>query len=75
MARKPEQGGPRLVGGRVEDLGEFPDEQAAYRNMTPTERIAAMRRLSRRVYEMRNAGRDVERGHPRLPDRLIGGRR
>lgn len=66
---------PGLRGGRVADPGSFPDEQEAYRNMTPEERIAALRALSRRVYAIAEQNNNGRRGHPRLPDRLVGGRR
>lgn len=65
----------RRRGGRVDAPGDFPDEDAAYRDMTPTERISALRRLSRRAYATKLLTNDGERGHSGLPDRLVGGRR
>lgn len=66
---------PRLHGGRIADSASFPDEQQAYRDLTPAERIAALRALSRRLYMITGQHDDGRRGHPGLPDRLVGGRR
>lgn len=65
---------PGLTGGRVEHAGAFPDEQEAYRDRTPSERIALLRELSRRVFAIAE-GKHGRRGHQGLPDRLVGGRR
>lgn len=65
----------RLRGGRVADSGSFPDTHEAYRDMTPSERIEAMRRLSARLYAIARQGADVPERRPGVPDRLIGGRR
>ena len=59
----------RLIGGRVTDSGAFPDTHDAYRDMTPTQRIALMRELSRRVYVISQRGADDVRN-----PRLVGGR-
>ena len=61
----------RLRGGRVADAGSFPDTHEAYRDMAPSERIEAMRRLSARLYAIARQGREDSSG---LPNRLIGGR-
>ncbi|PCC69588.1 hypothetical protein SAMN02745121_06397 [Nannocystis exedens] len=65
----------RLIGGRVADSGAFPDTHDAYRDMTPTQRIALMRELSRRVYAISQRGSDGGERRSGLSDRLIGGRR
>lgn len=69
--------GPRskfLQGGRVEDSGSFPEDGLDYRDMTPGERMEALRRLSRRAFTC-IPGDDVRRRLQGLPDRLVGGRR
>jgi hypothetical protein len=66
--------GARLRGGRADDAGAFPDEQGAYEHLTPTERIAALRALSGRLFAITQPTHGRPRD-PRLPDRLVGGRR
>ena len=63
----------RLRGGRVDDPGDFPED--AYEHMSPAERMAAVIRLSRRLFATKLFSNDGERRHPGLPDRLVGGRR
>ena len=63
-----------LQGGRVEHSGDFPEDGLDYREMTPSERMDACRRLSRRVFTSIPAD-DVRRRLQGLPNRLIGGRR
>lgn len=63
----------RLQGGRVEEPGGFPED--AYEGMSPAERIDALIRLSRRLFAIKLSPDDGDRGHPGLPDRLVGGRR
>lgn len=65
----------RRIGGRVDHTKGVPDEGGSYRDLSPAERMAAMRRLSRRVFATKLASEDGERGHSGLPDRLVGGRR
>ena len=63
----------RLRGGRVESPGDFPED--SYEHMTPAERMAAVIRLSRRLFATKRLSNDGEQRHPGLPDRLVGGRR
>lgn len=63
----------RLRGGRVDEPSAFPEDD--YEDMTPSERIAALVRLSRRSFAIKLAVEGGERGHSGLPDRLVGGRR
>lgn len=63
-----------LQGGRVENSGGFPEDGVAYREMTPGERMDALRRLSRRVFTCIPED-DVRRRLQGLPNRLIGGPR
>ncbi|MBL9102813.1 MAG: hypothetical protein JNL82_17835 [Myxococcales bacterium] len=65
---------PGLTGGRVEHAGAFPDEQEQYADLTPSERIALLRELNRRLFAIAE-GAHGRRGHQGLPDRLVGGRR
>ncbi|HEY0133211.1 MAG TPA: hypothetical protein VGB85_04000, partial [Nannocystis sp.] len=55
-------------GGRVEDSGCFPEAGLDYRDMTPGERMEALRRLSRRAYTCIPA--DDPRRLEGLPNRL-----
>lgn len=61
----------RLRSSEVADSGSFPDTHEAYRDMTPSQRVEAMRRLSARLYAIARPVREDISG---LPDRLIGGR-
>lgn len=65
----------RLRGGKVADSGSFPDTHEAYRDMTPSQRVEAMRELSLRLYAIAQQGADVQQRRPGVPNRLIGGRR
>jgi len=55
----------RRRGGRAETPEEFPSDDAAYRTMSPAERMAALQRLSRRLFAIKIAGDLGERRHPR----------
>lgn len=65
----------RLTGGRADGPGDFPDETEAFKALSPSERIEALRALSRRLHDITPRPADGRPGHPRLPDRLVGGRR
>ncbi len=65
----------RRRGGRAADPEDFPGDDADYRALSSAERIAAMRRLSRRVFAIKLVHEDGKRGHSGFPDRLVGGRR
>ncbi len=62
-----------LRGGRVEDSAGFPETGADYRDMTPGQRMDALRRLSRRAYTC--LPDDDVRRLQGLSGRLVGGRR
>jgi hypothetical protein len=65
----------RRIGGRLESPDSTPDDPA-YATMTPSQRIAAARELSVRLYAMRAVHEhQPQLRHPRLPGRLVGGRR
>lgn len=76
MPRRKETDVPtrRIWGSRVDDPGSFPDIQEVYRNMTPAQRIEAMRQLSRFAFAIAEAAGHGPRRVPGLPDRLHGGR-
>jgi hypothetical protein len=64
----------RLQVGCAPSPEAFPEDEVGYQQMSPAERIAALRRLSRRVFEIKLVHESGERGHSGLPDRLVGGR-
>lgn len=64
----------RLIGGRVNDSGSFPDSDLAYQHMTPGERMEALYRLSRRAFTCIPES-DARKRLQGIPNRLIGGRR
>lgn len=64
----------RLRGGRADSPGDFPEDD--YAHMTPAQRMAAVIRLSRRLFATKlSSCTDAERRPPGLPNRLVGGRR
>jgi hypothetical protein len=65
----------RRRGGVLDPDAQGETSDAAYRSMTISERLEAVRRLSERAYAISLEHRDGDRRRSGLPDRLVGGPR